>query len=184
MSCSLRIQKERRIFLDSSFSEKEINELIKKFHHLNLEDGDIFLQINSVGGSFVGTKKLYEAIRFSRNKVIGVVVGNCFSGAALALQACHRRYASPLSKIGVHYITLPICFTIDDLKPMKHYVDKLRLKYKERKNNNKLILEILYDRMKIDKKIIREMLTKEKELSAKEAFDLRMIDEIMSYNPV
>lgn len=184
MSCSLRIQKERSIFLDSSFSEKDVNELIKEFHHLNLKDGDIFLQINCVGGSFAGAKKLYEAIRFSRNKVIGVVVGNCFSGAALALQACHRRYASPLSKMGVHYITLPISFTIDDLKPMNHYVDKLRLKYRERKNNNKLILNLLYDRMKIDKKIIKELLANEKELGAKEALNLNMIDEIISYNPV
>lgn len=184
MSSSLKIPKEKSIFLDSSFTEKDINEIIKEIRQLNFQSGDIFLEINSVGGSFAGAIKLYEAIRLSSNKVIGVVVGNCYSGAALALQACHKRYASPLSKIGVHYITLPISFMVDDSKPMKHYMEKLRLQYKSRKQNNQLVLNILYKRMKVSKKKIRQLLINESELSAKEALELNMIDEILNYNPV
>ncbi len=181
MNCSLKIVKERSIFLDSSFTEQDVNEIIKKLRYLNFQDGPIFLHINCAGGSFAATKKLYEAIILSPNKVIGIVIGNCFSGATISLQACHKRYASPLSKMGVHYISLPVRFSINDLKPMKFYIDELRSQYNTRKKNNQLIVDLLHRRMKIDKKIIRKLLIQERELSSKEALDLNLIDEIIKY---
>ncbi len=181
MKCSLKVKKERSIFLDSSFTEQDANEIIKKLRQLNFQEGPIFLHINCAGGSFAGTKKLYEAIMLSPNKVIGVVIGNCFSGATISLQACHKRYASPLSKIGVHYINLPIRFSIDGSKPMKFYIDELRSQYNARKKNNQLIVDILHRRMKVNKKNIRKLLIEEQELSSKEALDLNLIDEIINY---
>lgn len=77
---------------------------------LNKKISEIFLFINSCGGSVPDFLSLYDAIMFVRNKfdktVFTIVNGAAYSGAAIVLQAGTERLATAHSSLMVHGIQL------------------------------------------------------------------------------
>ncbi len=176
---TLKFITERTLFLPSNFNDSQVDVLIKNLFDLNKSEGRIFLHINSSGGSFSAAKKLYENILLSRNEVDGIVAGICFSGAALIFQACKKRYATPLSILGVHYITYPIAFTVEADKKIEDYLPFINDEFNRLQKNNETIRKILSKRMVIDEKKIHQLLLKEKELDVHESLKIGIIDEII-----
>jgi ATP-dependent protease ClpP protease subunit len=176
---TLKIDPSRSLFLNSGFSEKDANILVKQLFDLNQSKGKIFLQMNCNGGSFAGAKKLYDNICLSPNPVYGVVAGNAFSGAPVVLQACYKRYATNLSKFLIHHISYPISFDIkinDKISDLNDFVAEEMLLLK---TNESIMVEILEKRMKINRAEIETILDKDIEFTALDAEKLGLIDEII-----
>ncbi len=180
MKSSLKFKKERCLFLKSKFNNTHVEELIEKLFHLDKIEGEIFLHINSSGGDFSAFKKLYDNISLCQNKVIAIVSGICFSAAALVLQACYKRYATPLSILGVHYINYPISFNVNSDKNIGYYIKFLEDEFNFMHKNNEIIRKILKRKMTINESKINDLVLEEKELSADQALDLGLIDEIIN----
>lgn len=175
---SKKINPERSLFFGSMVTEKDADLLIKQLFELNKTKGDIFIQINSNGGSFAGARKLYDNIALSPNPVCGIVAGNAFSAAAIVLQACHKRCATKLSKLLVHHLMCPFSYDlkINDKIDIKKIIEKETNRVQE---NEKVMMEILKKRMTISEEEILKILDDEPELSALTAQKIGLIDEII-----
>lgn len=103
------------LFLEDVESECKniaLMEVKKQVISLSLDEKvkDIFIFINSSGGSATDFLSLYDAIMFARNKfgktVYTIVNGSAYSGAVIALQAGSERIAMPNSSLMVHGIQI------------------------------------------------------------------------------
>ena len=177
----LDLEPKRSLHLNRSFSEKEADGLIEQLFELNKSEGPIFLFFNSRGGSFPGARKLYDNISLSPNPVIGIVIGDAFSAAAMVLQACTTRYASEGSQILVHHVFLPVQDLVlrhDDTaesvwKGLEKDLGKI-------KKNDKVFIKAMSKKMTIPQEEIIKLMDKDQAISAKKALKLGLIDEVIS----
>jgi len=175
-----KIDPKRSIFLNSGFTEKDANILIKQLYDLNLKDGPIFLQMNGSGGSFAGAKKLYDNIVISPNPVTGVVAGDAFSALAIVLQACQKRYATKLSRFHLHYVSYPITFNIQHNDNILMLKDTVLKELKLLRSNNEILLKILATRItSISRAKLEKLLNDETDLTPEQALELGLIDKII-----
>jgi len=168
----------RSLHLHRSLSERDADVLITELFQLNKTEGTIYLQINSPGGSAPGANKLYDNIVNSPNPVIGVVVGDCFSMAAIVLQACDRRYASKHSRLHIHHVTHP-GFTLRHSDTIESLTEKFLEGIELTKKNDKILIDILEKRMKISRKEIIEIMDKDEAMTPERALEIGLIDIII-----
>ncbi|MFZ4632219.1 MAG: ATP-dependent Clp protease proteolytic subunit [Patescibacteria group bacterium] len=176
---SFKINPERSLFLNSGFTEKDANLLIKQLYDLNLKEGEIFLQMNGSGGSFAGAKKLFDNVQMSLNPVTGVVTGDAFSAIAVILQACHKRCATKHSRIHIHNVSCPVTLTIGPDDNIIDLNELVLVELNRVKLDNSLLINILSERMEIGKIEVKKILDKDSTLTPKQALELRLIDEIV-----
>lgn len=111
-----RLLKERIIFLGASMavvrggsaviSDLEANILISQLLYLESNDAkkDIYLYINSPGGSVTATLAIYDTMRYIKPDVSTICVGQAASGGALLLAAGAKgkRLALPHTRVLIH----------------------------------------------------------------------------------
>ena len=101
-----RLLKERIIFLGSEVNDVVANVIIAQFLFLESEDPekDVFLYINSPGGSVTAGMAIYDTMQYIRPDVSTVCVGQAASMGALLLSGGKKgkRAALPHSRIMIH----------------------------------------------------------------------------------
>lgn len=101
-----RLLKERIIFLGSEVNDVVANVIIAQFLFLESEDPekDVFLYINSPGGSVTAGMAIYDTMQYIRPDVATVCVGQAASMGALLLAGGKKgkRAALPHSRIMIH----------------------------------------------------------------------------------
>jgi len=101
-----RLLKDRIIFLGTQIDDATANTIIAQllFLEANDPDKDIYIYINSPGGSVSSTIAIYDTIQYIRSDVSTICIGMAASGAALILSsgAKGKRFALPNSRIMVH----------------------------------------------------------------------------------
>jgi len=101
-----RLLKERIIFLGSEVRSDNANTICAQMLLLNAEDpqADIFLYINSPGGSVDAGMAIYDTMQFVENDVATVGMGLAASMGQflLAAGAKGKRYATPHARIMMH----------------------------------------------------------------------------------
>lgn len=101
-----RLLKERIIWLGTEVSDDVANELCAKMLVLAAEDpeSDIYLYINSPGGSITAAFAIYDAMQFIPNDVVTVGIGMAASAAQFLLSsgAKGKRYATPNTRVLLH----------------------------------------------------------------------------------
>ena len=101
-----RLLKERIIFLGTEVDDNIANLIIAQLLYLESEDPekDIFLYINSPGGSITALLAMYDATQYVKPDVATMVMGQAASAAAvmLAAGAPGKRYALPHSRVLIH----------------------------------------------------------------------------------
>lgn len=101
-----RLLKERIVFLGSEVNDTISNLIIAQFLFLESEDPekDIFLYINSPGGSVSAGLAIYDTMQYIRPEVATVCVGQAASMGALLLAggAAGKRSALPHARIMIH----------------------------------------------------------------------------------
>ncbi len=101
-----RLLKERVIFLTGQVEDHMANLVVAQLLFLESEnpDKDIFLYINSPGGSVTAGMSIYDTMQFIKPNVSTVCMGQaCSMGAfLLAGGAPGKRYALPNSRVMIH----------------------------------------------------------------------------------
>ena len=103
-----RLLKERIIFLSGPINDASANTVIAQLLFLQHEDTkkDIYLYINSPGGSVTATLAMYDTMKHIKPDVSTICVGIAASGAAviLAAGAKSKRYALPNAEVMIHQV--------------------------------------------------------------------------------
>ncbi len=101
-----RLSLERIIFLGGNISDGLANSVIARLLYMDSEDNDkdIFLYINSAGGSVRAGLAIYDTMQCIKANVSTIVVGMAMSMAAVILAAGTKgkRYALPNAEIMLH----------------------------------------------------------------------------------
>lgn len=103
-----RLLKDRIVFLGGPIIDPVANTVIAQLLFLELQDPkkDIFLYINSPGGSVSATLAIYDTMQHIKPDVATLCVGFAASGAAILLAggARKKRYALPNSEVMIHQV--------------------------------------------------------------------------------
>ena len=101
-----RLLKDRIIFLGTPIDDTIANLIMAQLLHLESDDPDkdIFLYINSPGGSITSLFAIYDTIQYIKPDVNTVCMGMAASAAAVILAggAKGKRYALPHARIMLH----------------------------------------------------------------------------------
>jgi ATP-dependent Clp protease protease subunit len=101
-----RLLKDSVIFLGSAIDDNVANVTIAQLLFLEAEDSekDVSIYINSPGGVISSGMAIYDTMRFIKNDVVTICIGQAASMAAILLSAGTKgkRFALPNSKIIIH----------------------------------------------------------------------------------
>jgi len=101
-----RLLKDRIVFLGSDVNEASANTIVAQFLFLQAEDAkkDIFLYINSPGGSVYDAMAIYDTMQYVTNDVQTVGIGIQASAAAFLLSSGTKgkRFLLPNSTVMIH----------------------------------------------------------------------------------
>ncbi|MDF2935088.1 MAG: clpP1 [Paenibacillaceae bacterium] len=101
-----RLLKDRIIFLGSEIDDDVANTVIAQLLFLNAQDPDkdIFMYINSPGGSVTAGMGIYDTMQFIKNDVSTICLGMAASMGSLLLTggAKGKRFALPNSEVMIH----------------------------------------------------------------------------------
>ena len=101
-----RLLKDRIIFLGTPIDDTVANLIMAQLLHLESEDPDkdVFLYINSPGGSITSLFAIYDTMQYIRPDVNTVCMGMAASAAAVILAggAPGKRYALPHARVMLH----------------------------------------------------------------------------------
>ncbi|MCD4819792.1 MAG: ATP-dependent Clp endopeptidase proteolytic subunit ClpP [Candidatus Cloacimonetes bacterium] len=101
-----RLLKDRIIFLGSPIDDNVANVIIAQLLHLEAEDPDkdIYMYVNSPGGSVTAGLAVYDTMQYIRPDVSTICIGQASSMGALLLAAgCNgKRFTLPNSRVMIH----------------------------------------------------------------------------------
>ena len=101
-----RLLKDRIIFLGTPIDDSIANLIMAQLLHLESEDPDkdIFLYINSPGGSITSLFAIYDTMQYIKPDVNTVCMGMAASAAAVILAGGEKgkRYALPHARVMLH----------------------------------------------------------------------------------
>ncbi|KAM3550209.1 hypothetical protein MY1884_008362 [Beauveria asiatica] len=141
-------------------------------------DKPITMYINSPGGSVTSGMAIYDTMTYIKSPVSTVCVGGAASMAAVLLAGgeAGKRYALPHSSIMIHQ---PLGGTRGQASDIMIYANQIQ---KIREQSNK-IMRYHLNKAKGDNKYtleeVNEMMERDKYLSAEEALELGVIDEVL-----
>lgn len=169
-----RLLKDRILFLGGEITDDEANLVIAQLLFLEADDPDkdIFLYINSPGGSVSAGLAIYDTIRYLKCEVVTICVGLAASMGAflLASGAKGKRKALPNSEIMIHQPSGGAYGQASDVKIHADHIIKTRKK----------LNEILAERTGQPLSVIEEATERDNFLSAEEALEFGLIDEIVA----
>jgi len=101
-----RLLKDRIVWLGSEVRDENANEICAKILLLAAEDSekDIFLYINSPGGSITAGMAIYDTMQYVPNDIVTVGIGMAASMGQFLLSsgAKGKRYATPNTRVLLH----------------------------------------------------------------------------------
>lgn len=169
-----RLLKERIIFLSDEVNDVTASLVIAQLLFLDAEDPgkDIFLYINSPGGSVTAGMGIFDTMQYIKSDVSTICVGMAASMGAflLAAGAKGKRFALPNSTIMIHQPLGGMQGQASDMKIHAEYI----LKVKEKLN------KILSERTGKSFEQIEKDTDRDNFLSADEAKAYGLIDGVMS----
>lgn len=168
-----RMLKDRIIFLSGEIKDSLANIVISELLYLdNQNNEDIYLYINSPGGSITAGMSVYDTMNFINSKVITIGLGMCASMAAFLLSSGNTRYALPNTEIMIHQPIGGAQGQATDIKIAAERIIKLKSKLNKilAKNTKQNISKITKDT------------ERDNFLSAEEALEYGLIDKIVKKN--
>ncbi|OAQ98433.1 hypothetical protein LLEC1_02579 [Akanthomyces lecanii] len=142
-------------------------------------DKPITMYINSPGGSVTSGMAIYDTMTYIKSPVSTVCIGGAASMAAILLAGgeAGKRFSLPHSSIMIHQ---PLGGTRGQASDIMIYANQIQ---KIREQSNKIMRHHLnkakgHDRYTLEE--VNEMMERDKYLSAEEALELGVIDEILN----
>lgn len=167
-----RLLKDRIIYLCGEIDDINSNTIVAELLYLDsLNHDDISLYINSPGGSVTGGMAIYDTMNFIKSNVSTICIGMAASMGAFLLSSGQKgkRYCLPNGEVMIHQPLGGAQGQASEIKIAAERILKLRDKLNKilSKNTNK------------DIKIIEKDTDRDYFLSAEEALEYGLIDEIL-----
>lgn len=135
-----RMLKERIIFIDGEVNDQMASVAIASLLHLEAEDPDrdIFMYVNSPGGSVVSGNAIINTMDFIKPDVCTIVTGMAASMGSMILSsgAKGKRFALPDSTVMIHQISSGTRGTFSDQVISLKETERLRQRLYQRLANN------------------------------------------------
>ena len=168
-----RLLKERIVFLGTPIDDGVANVIMAQLLHLESEDPDreISIYINSPGGSFTALTAIYDTMQFIRCDVSTICMGQAASAAAiiLAAGATGKRFALNHARILIHQPYAQGEGQSSDLEIQAREIMRMRVQLEE----------MLAEHSKTPIEVIRKDIERDKILTAQEAKEYGLIDEVL-----
>ncbi|HVZ81253.1 MAG TPA: ATP-dependent Clp endopeptidase proteolytic subunit ClpP [bacterium] len=172
-----RLLKDRIVILGTPINDDVANTIIAQLLFLESEDPDkdINIYVNSPGGVVTSGLAIYDTIQFMKAPVSTICVGQAASMGAvlLAAGAKGKRYALPNSRIMIHQPSGGAQGQATDIEIQAKEILKMR------ENLNKILAH--HTGKPIEK--VAEDVERDYFLSAQEAKDYGLVDEILTKRP-
>ena len=146
-----RLLKERIIWLGSEVNDEIANELCAKMLVLAAEDPeeDVYLYINSPGGSITAAFAIYDTMQYIPNDVVTVGIGMAASAAQFLLSSGTqgKRYVPPNTRVLLHQPHGGFGGTASDIQIQAQLINdmKQRLAVLTAEQTGKTVEQILAD---------------------------------------
>ena len=130
-----RLLKDRIIWLGSEVRDDNANEICAKMLLLAAEDAkrDIYLYINSPGGSITAGMAIYDTIQFVPNDIVTVGIGMAASMGQLLLTSGTKgkRYITPNARVLLHQPSGGFGGTASDIQTQAELINDMKKRLAE-----------------------------------------------------
>lgn len=169
-----RLMMDRIVFLGDSIDNELSNIITAQLLWLNTNDNKtpIQLYINSPGGSVIDGLQIYDTMKLIKSPVHTICTGLSASMAAILLSGGDKRASLPHSRIMIHQPRGGVVGTAIDMD----------IANKEMQNIKKVLVDILSNNTNKSPKQISKDIDRDNWMTAKEALDYGLIDEICNKN--
>jgi ATP-dependent Clp protease protease subunit len=169
-----KLFEQRIIFLGVQIDDASANDVMAQLLCLEAEDPDrdIFIYINSPGGSFTALTAIYDTMQFVRPDIQTYCMGQAASAAAVLLAAGTKgkRFALENSRILIHQPSGGGEGQSSDIEIQAREIMRMR----------SLLENMLSRHTGRDEELIRKDIERDKILTAEEAVAYGLIDEVIS----
>ncbi|PKW14841.1 ATP-dependent Clp protease proteolytic subunit [Saccharopolyspora spinosa] len=171
-----KLFEERIVFLGVQVDDASANDVMAQLLFLESDDPDreIQMYINSPGGSFTALMAIYDTIQYVRPDVRTICLGQAASAAAVLLAAGTKgkRMALPNSRILIHQPSVEgIYGQVSDLEIQAAEVQRMR----------ELLETTLAKHTTRSQEQVRDDIDRDKILTAEQAAEYGIIDEVLPY---
>lgn len=172
-----RLLKDRIVFLGSEVDDQISNSIVAQMLFLEADDSekDIFFYINSPGGVITSGMAIYDTMNYIKCDVSTMCIGQASSMGAFLLAAGEKgkRFALPNARIMIHQPSGGTRGQATDIEIQAQEILKTK----------KQINKILAERTGKTEKAIREDSERDFFMSAEEAKEYGLIDDVLSKRP-
>jgi len=169
-----KLFEQRIIFLGVQIDDASANDVMAQLLCLEAEDPDrdIFIYINSPGGSFTALTAIYDTMQFVRPDIQTYCMGQAASAAAVLLSAGTKgkRFALENSRILIHQPSGGGEGQSSDIEIQAREILRMRA----------MLEGMLSRHTGRDQELIRKDIERDKILTAAEAVEYGLIDEVIS----
>ncbi|HJP76920.1 MAG TPA: ATP-dependent Clp protease proteolytic subunit [Pseudonocardiaceae bacterium] len=171
-----KLFEERIIFCGVQIDDASANDIMAQLLVLEAEDPDrdITMYINSPGGSFTSLMAIYDTMQYVRPDIVTACIGQAASAAAVMLAGgtAGKRAALPNARILIHQPSMEGAYgQVSDLEIQAAEINRVRRQ-----------MELMLARhTNKDAEQVRKDIERDKILTAQEALEYGIIDEIMPY---
>jgi ATP-dependent Clp protease protease subunit len=171
-----KLFEERIIFVGVQIDDASANDVMAQLLYLESvdPDRDIIMYINSPGGSFTSLMAIYDTMQFARPDVQTYCLGQAASAAAVLLSAGTpgKRFALPNARILIHQPSMEGAYgQVSDLEIQANEIQRVR----------RLMESTLARHTKKSAEDIRADIERDKILTADEAKEYGIVDEVLAY---
>jgi ATP-dependent Clp protease protease subunit len=169
-----RLLKERIIFLGTPIDDGVANVVMAQLLHLESEDPDrdISIYINSPGGSFTALTAIYDTMQFVKPEIQTICMGQAASAAAVLLAAGTKgkRLALEHARVLIHQPSGGGEGQSSDIEIQAREIMRMR----------DLLEEMIATHSGQEPAKVRKDIERDKILTAREAVEYGLIDEVVS----
>lgn len=170
-----RLLKDRIVWLGSEVRDDMANEICAKILLLAAEDStkDIFLYINSPGGSITAGMAIYDTMQYVPNDIVTVGIGMCASMGQFLLSSGTKgkRYATPNTRVLLHQPSGGFGGTADDIQTQAELILSMK----------KLLASITAEQTGKSVEQVMKDGDRDRWFTAQEALDYGFIDHIQKH---
>ena len=171
-----KLFEERIIFVGVQIDDASANDVMAQLLYLESvdPDRDIIMYINSTGGSFTSLMAIYDTMQFARPDVQTYCLGQAASAAAVLLSAGTpgKRFALPNSRILIHQPSMEGAYgQVSDLEIQANEIQRVR----------RLMESTLARHTNKSAEDVRVDIERDKILTADEAKEYGIVDEVLAY---
>ena len=171
-----RLLKDRIVFLGTQVTDQMANLVIAQLLFLEADDPDkdIYLYINSPGGSVTAALAMYDTMQYIKPDVVTIGMGQAASAGALLLAsgAKGKRYGLPYSRVMIH----------QPAGGVQGKATEAEVHIKELMRIRETLNEILSKHTGQSQEKIAADVEKDYFMTAEQAVDYGIIDEVISRN--